>query len=282
MTPIRRRFVDTDYGQLHLRMSGLKNHVKQPLVCLHMSPQSGASFSKFMSNSELDRTVLAPDYHGFGESDCPPEHPKVRIEDYARTIWQALDALQIDKVDLLGHHTGSKVAVEMTNQHPERVGSIVMISASVLSEDDFNAVKETKKFDPIPLDEEATRLTSLWKGFRQFCAPDLPVETVFKYVVDALRPGEAYLWGNRAAFLYNENFTNVLSRLPHPVTVINPNDDLYSITPNIMPFLQNGHLMDKPNWEHGSLDLCSDDVVKTVLKALKNNKNRSVEKRFAS
>lgn len=278
----RRQFVDTDYGQMHLRLAKPDVATKTPLICLHMSPQSGGAFARFMEKASAERLIVAPDYHGFGESDLPPENPPVRIEDYARTIWQALDSLKIDCVDLLGHHTGSKVAADMARQKPERVESIVMVSASSMSPEEFSNLKKAKSFDAIPLDEAGTRLMKLWAGIRQFCSPDLPLETLYEFVLDALRPGDAYQWANRAAFLYNARFTSVLKDLPHPITVFNPNDDLYAVTPNIMPYLKNGTLIDKPNWEHGLFDMKTEETVKAILQALDETLPKADRKKMAS
>lgn len=251
----RRHFFDTDYGQMHFRMSRPENGSRPTLICLHMSPQSGGAFSKFMTDFSSDRMVVAPDYHGFGESDRPPATPHVTIRDYARTIWQALEYLDVGTVDLLGHHTGSKVAAEMAYQRPERVRKIVMISGSVMDASEFKKLNNTSKFQPIPIDADGTRIKSLWDNMRQFLKPEFPLDVLSNFVLDALRAGDAYQWGNRAAFLYNETFVDVLNTLEHQVTVINPKDDLYDVKPGMLQFLRNGRLIDKPDWQHGLFDV---------------------------
>jgi len=264
----RRFFSDTDFGQMHLRMSRPKIETQTPLICLHMSPQSGGAYVNFMTRASSDRIVIAPDYHGFGESDRPPETPYVTIQDYARTVWQALEHLELDNVDLLGHHTGSKVAAEMAVQHPTRVRKIVMISASIMDIEKFKSLKKTMKFEPMPLDREGRRLTLVWNDFRKFFHASTPLDLLFKYVLDAFRAGDAYQWGNRAAFLYNEDFPKVLSALRHQITVMNPNDDLYQATPSILPLLKNGILIDKPEWTHGLFDTNTQDVVDSIKRVL--------------
>lgn len=278
----RRIFLDTEYGQMHVRISRPDNASKPPLICLHMSPQSGAAFTSFMTCASTDRIIIAPDYHGFGESDRPPENPHVRVQDYARTIWQALESLDLKVVDLLGHHTGSKVAAEMAFQHPERVGKIIMISASVMDIDEFKLLKETSIFEPITIDEKGTRITSLWKSMRGFFNPKLPSEIVFKFLLDALRAGDGYQWGNRAAFLYNESFPEVLKSLNHQITVINPKDDLYAVTPNILPLLKNGRFTDKPEWEHGLFDVNTRDVCNSIKEILNETEEDHLAEKIAS
>ena len=81
MVETRRRFIDGVHGQIHLRVAeqGASHH--RPLYCLHMSPKSGRSFEIFMRLMADDRTVVAPDYPGYGESAPPPAKPHVSIAD---------------------------------------------------------------------------------------------------------------------------------------------------------------------------------------------------------
>lgn len=265
VSPVR-AYVATEYGQMHLRISSPKNQTALPMVCLHMSPQSGLAFEKFMTLASKDRKVIAPDYHGYGASSRPPETPPVTIQDYARTIWQALDQLGIEQVDLLGHHTGSKVAAEMAFQRPDGVNAMVFISTSTVPEDEMQS--RDVDFAPVPLDKDGTRVKNFWSGITKFCGPDISLNYVEKFVFQALQAGDAYQWGNRAAFEYNRFFPNVLSRLSHKITVLNPNDDLHDITPGVKKFLQNGRVLDKKQWQHGFLDMNTAEAVEVVLGAL--------------
>lgn len=61
----------------------------------------------------------------------------VTVEDYAASMWDV------------------EVAAEMARQRPDDVGSIVMISAPVITEEDLQAFHPAYEF--IPLDEAGTR-----------------------------------------------------------------------------------------------------------------------------
>jgi pimeloyl-ACP methyl ester carboxylesterase len=231
-----------------------------------MSPKSGRLFAEFMEAASDDRIVIAPDYPGYGESDLPPEDPPVRVQDYARTMWEILDALNIDKVDLFGHHTGSKVAAEMAHQRPNGVGSIVMVSALVLTKEEQEKFENT--YQPVPLDTEGTRFEKMWDAIVFHRGPGMTLENMATSMGESMRGGEAYEWGHAAAFAYNKFFPDVVKSLSHKVAVINPNDDLVEITPRVMDLLQNGTLLNKPEWGHGFLDAFTDDAVAVVKAAL--------------
>ncbi len=75
-----------------------------------------------------DRQVVAVDSPGHGESDLPRSEADATIMNYARSAWAAVDAFGLiesgGQVDLLGHHTGAKIATEMAWQRPSDVGTI--------------------------------------------------------------------------------------------------------------------------------------------------------------
>ena len=243
---IRRAFVDADYGQMHYRQSG-KRGQGRTLLCLHQSPKSSREFIEFLKVAGQERFCIAIDTPGHGESDVPVA--PIGIEEYAKSIWSAIDALDLGPVDIFGHHTGAKVATEMAYQRPDDVGAIVMGSALVLSAEEREGFKSM--FQPIPLDEAGTRFSHMWAQAMKYRDPKMPFEQVAASMAENLRAGEAYEWGHEAAFKYNEVFEERISALPHRITVLNPADMLYEYTPRVGPLLQNGIVADHPEWAAG-------------------------------
>jgi len=264
MTKIRRQFVDADYGQMHMRIFGNVLD-KNTLVCLHQSPKSSREFIEFMGVAGDDRRVIAIDSPGHGESDIP--RSKMRIEDFATSIWSALDTLSLGKVDLLGHHTGAKVAAEMAYQRPSDVGGVVMVSALVLSAEEREDFKS--QFQPIPLDEDGTRFKHMWSQSIKYRGPGVTLEQLAASMAENLRAGEAYEWGHEAAFNYSDNFAVRIASLPHRITVLNPKDMLFEYTPRVGKLLQNGEVIDHLEWGFGFLETDTEGAVKAVKAALK-------------
>ncbi|MBC6402774.1 MAG: alpha/beta fold hydrolase [Hyphomonadaceae bacterium] len=265
MTPVRRRFVDGPFGQVHVRVRFAKDPDKPPLVCLHQSPKSGREFVNFMKAMD-DRTVVAIDNPGHGESDLPLCIRDATIENYAGSAWAVVDALGFGQIDLLGHHTGTKVATEMAWQKPDGVRQIVMVSALVLTPEeqaDFEA-----QFRPVPLDENGTRFKNMWEKSIQHRGPGVSLEDLAVSFAENLRAGEAYEWGHKAAFEYNPCFRDRVAALEHKVTVLNPKDMLHDLTPRVAPLLKNGEVIDHPEWGFGFMDAYADDAVKAVTAAL--------------
>ena len=269
MNRICRHFVDGPFGQVHLRISETIPSDHPPLVCLHQSPKSGREFVKLMSVID-DRTVVAIDNPGHGESDLPPGEAEATIEAYARSAWAAVDALGLlaggGKVDLLGHHTGAKVATEMAFQQPGSVNAIVMVSALVLTPEEAAAFRD--QFQPVPLDEAGTRFAEMWRKSVEHRGPGVSLEDLAASYAENLRAGEAYEWGHQAAFAYNAHFPERVSALPHRITVLNPKDMLFELTPRVAPLLQNGEVIDHPEWGFGFMDADTERAAEAVLAAL--------------
>lgn len=263
MTKIRRAFVDAEYGQMHYRIAGEASD-KLPLICLHQSPKSSREFIRFLETAANDRLIIAIDSPGHGESDVPKN--KMGIEEFARQIWCALEAIGIQKADLLGHHTGAKVATEMAWQKPEKVNKIVMVSALVLTVEERENFKSM--FQPIPLDEKGTRFHDMWKKSIQHRGPGVTLEQLAASMAENLRAGEAYEWGHEAAFNYTDAFAERIAQLSHHITVLNPNDMLFDLTPRVGELIKNGRVIDYPEWGFGFMDTDTKGAVRAVKDAL--------------
>lgn len=266
MTEVRRQYVDGPFGQVHIHIGTPKTpSAHNPLICLHQSPKSSREFRSFLHAMD-DRIVIAIDSPGHGESDTPPQESDATIENYAASAWAVLERLGHDKIDILGHHTGAKVACEMAYQDPEKVGKIVMVSALVLTPEERDAFKA--EFTPIPLDEAGTRFQHMWTQSIKYRGPKVTLEQLAYSMAENLRAGEAYEWGHAAAFNYTDDFAARIKTLPHRITVLNPKDMLFDYTPRVGKLLQNGEVIDHPEWGFGFIEMDTNGAIKAVKMAL--------------
>lgn len=267
MSKPRRQFVDGPFGQVHIRISEAeKDKGNPPLICLHQSPKSSKEFVKFMTAASKERTIIAIDNPGHGESDLLNNIDEATVVNYAKSAWGVLDGLGHDKIDLLGHHTGAKVATEMAFQRPDNVRQIVMVSALVLTKDE--QAEFESMFQPIPLDDAGTRFMDMWEKSVKHRGKGVSLEDLAASFAENLRAGDAYEWGHKAAFEYNAFFPERVSSLTHKITVLNPSDMLYELTPRVARLLQNGKVINHPEWGFGFMDAYTEDAVGAVTKAL--------------
>ncbi|MCP3919657.1 MAG: alpha/beta fold hydrolase [bacterium] len=98
-----------------------------PLVCLHGSPGGITDFRGLAPSQAEGRRVLVPDLPGFGGSTR--DVADYSIEAGAHAVLGALDALEIERVHLLGFSMGGGVALHLAALAPERVASVTMLAA---------------------------------------------------------------------------------------------------------------------------------------------------------
>lgn len=265
MAGTTRRYVDGPFGQVHLRTCG--EPADPPLMLLHMSPKSSRGFAEVMGPlAAAGHYVVAPDYPGYGESDAVPDTQTVTVAHYARSCWAVADALRLGQLDLMGHHTGSKVAVEMAHQRPGDVRRLVLVSTAILTAEEQAGF--TASYQPIPLDEAGTRFRRMWDLVVQHRGPGMTLEMMAEAFAENLRGGERYEDGHHAAFAYNAVFAERAGALPHPVTVLNPKDDLWAITPRAKDAFSDVRVEDHPEWGHGFFSAYPDDAAAAVLRGL--------------
>jgi pimeloyl-ACP methyl ester carboxylesterase len=97
-----------------------------PVVLLHGFMDCGATFQFLADELEPARTLLAPDWRGFGESDWSPHG--YWFPDYFADLEGILDALAPGvPVDLVGHSMGGNIAMMYAGLRPDRVRRVVTL-----------------------------------------------------------------------------------------------------------------------------------------------------------
>ncbi len=89
-----------------------------PVLLLHGWPQHWYAWRKVVPGLATDHHVICPDLRGFGWSDAPPgRYDKATL---ARDIIGLLDAIKLERVDLVAHDWGAWIGFIMCLEHPER------------------------------------------------------------------------------------------------------------------------------------------------------------------
>ncbi len=257
--PVRRAYADARFGQLHYRIAmPPRGATHPPLLCLHMSPYSGRIYQKFLGAIGTDRVAIAPDTPGFGESDPPHRPPS--IEDYAAAMGDLIDALGFTELDVMGYHTGSETCTALALARPTQIRRLVLVSAPIFTPDEL--VQFRNLYAPVPLDPEGAHLVRKWKGQLHWAGPGKTMEMCAEEFPDAVRNPRTSWWGHAAAFAYE--MATHLARVPQPVLVLNPDDDLHEHTLRASMLLRQGRIQHLPGWGHGFLDVHTDEARRIV------------------
>jgi pimeloyl-ACP methyl ester carboxylesterase/quercetin dioxygenase-like cupin family protein len=110
---------------LHVRIGGQGPAV----VLLHGYGETGDMWAPLAADLARDHRVIVPDLRGLGLSSRPAGGYDKKTQ--AGDIAGVLDALEIDRVDLVTHDIGNMVGFAFAAQHPERVTGFVIMDAPV-------------------------------------------------------------------------------------------------------------------------------------------------------
>jgi pimeloyl-ACP methyl ester carboxylesterase len=122
-TEFKTETIATNGARIYVRMGGAGPAV----VLLHGYGETGDMWAPLAARLSRDHTVIVPDLRGLGLSSRPAGgyDKKTQGEDVAGL----LDALKVDKVDLVTHDIGNMVGYAFAAEHPERVKKFVIIDA---------------------------------------------------------------------------------------------------------------------------------------------------------
>lgn len=105
-----------------------------PVVFLHGIPTSSFLWRDVVPIVALEHRCIAPDLLGFGFADRP-DKADLSPAGQAAFLTGLLDALDIERVALVGHDYGALVACEFLARAPERVSAMVVTNTSVWLDD---------------------------------------------------------------------------------------------------------------------------------------------------
>ena len=158
-------YVSTSHGQVHYRTTvepGATASRAVPVIYLHQTASSSAMYEKVMAQmreAQPGRAAYALDTPGFGGSFDPDGMPS--MPDYGRYLTAAIDALDIERYHVFGHHTGACIAAELISDHPARVASAGFIGPVPLTKDERDEFR--KHFsEPMSPTDDGSYLQQTW------------------------------------------------------------------------------------------------------------------------
>jgi 2-succinyl-6-hydroxy-2,4-cyclohexadiene-1-carboxylate synthase len=101
-----------------------------PLLLLHGFTGSTRSWGAHVPVFARVRRVIAVDLIGHGRSDAPAAWQRYSMERCVEDVFALLDALSVDRFDLLGYSMGGRVALQLAVAAPDRIGRLIVESGS--------------------------------------------------------------------------------------------------------------------------------------------------------
>jgi pimeloyl-ACP methyl ester carboxylesterase len=123
---LRFRRIETDAGGY----AALEAGTGPPVLMLHGLGGNKASFLPTVAALAPTFRTIAVDLLGFGDSD-KPLGASYGPDFQARGIEHLLDALDLDRVHVIGHSMGGRVALELGFHRPHRTNGLVMMTPAM-------------------------------------------------------------------------------------------------------------------------------------------------------
>lgn len=140
---------------------------------------------------EAGKRVIAPDLRGFGESDRPEAVEEYSVGRSIADVLAVLDALDVERADVVGHDWGAGVAWALAAFVPERVKRLVVMSTGHPNTLRNPSIAQREKgwyqlFFQFTGAAEALIQRDDWKLFREMLEDAVDRD---QYVTDLSRPG---------------------------------------------------------------------------------------------
>ncbi len=177
-TDLRKHYVDLSGGQLHYVTAG----DGPPLLLLHQAPLSHVEFLDIIPSLAKHFTVIAWDAPGHGQSFIPPV--EYEVPDYLDTLVEFVDALELGRVSILGHHSGAAFTREFAARYPERTERIILSGSARTPPNPTSELPKAKAFLAQPysrelsMDKAGAFLPDAWSRYVTLASPEADLETV--------------------------------------------------------------------------------------------------------
>ncbi len=187
---MRKGYVDCKDGQLHYWTAG-----QGPvLVCLHQASQDSTEYRALIPALAAHHTLVVFDLPGHGESFDPPD--EYDVPDYSNALIEALRALALDRVAVLGHHSGAVFSLDMAARFPERISKMILSGISWRSAENTKALVESRTKRNLPVTPDGAFISTMWATYASLVAEGMTLQTVLEpFLVNQsmrLRPFDAH------------------------------------------------------------------------------------------
>ena len=118
-----------------MELTGVASGQGAPLILLHGFTGNHTSWDFWRPTLERERFVVAVDLPGHGCTRIQPGDPSAGLPEVAAALNRLLDTYSIGKADFIGYSMGGRALLHMAHLFPQRISSMVILSASPGIED---------------------------------------------------------------------------------------------------------------------------------------------------
>ena len=218
---------------------------KKPLILLHGLADCALVWSSLIEHLAAEYHIVAPDLRGHGESS-KPETGYSSLEIIA-DLEALVEHLGWDRVNVLGHSWGGKLASIWATNNPQRFSSLILVDPFYVGKLPswfkitfpflYRVLPFLKGMGPFPSQEEAEKLAQTLKQYSQWTPLQ---QKVFRGTIEPKQDGT---WGSKfTVAARNQIFTDVMQTagltktLNIPALFIQPTKGLNRLQWQLQPY----------------------------------------------
>jgi pimeloyl-ACP methyl ester carboxylesterase len=218
-----RAYVTLAGRQCHYRMVEPRSEVRAEALLLHQVSSSSRMFERLMQGLRLDGIrSFAPDLPGFGQSDPMNRYTIRRMAEWAMVFSEMVARGR--SMWVVGHHTGSAIAVEMALARPEAVRGLILVGLPYFSSEKERSDRwKAKRVRRIVPTEDGEHLLHEWRRLKDL-APGVDLAVLHREATDTFQ-SHRYDLVYRALWNWTRDEDAKLPTLTCPVTVVAGTND---------------------------------------------------------
>lgn len=117
-----------------------------PVLLLHGFPDSKELWtSQIQALSEQGFRVIAPDLRGYGNAPSPIEKEQYAMSILMSDVIGIMNALQLEKVHLVGHDFGASLAWSLTKYYEHRFNTLTVLSVGIPGNPGWATIEQKQK-----------------------------------------------------------------------------------------------------------------------------------------
>jgi pimeloyl-ACP methyl ester carboxylesterase len=238
MADVSRSFVAVPAGTIHVAQAGRG----RPVLLLHQTPRSWDEFRDVLPILGERFHVIAMDTIGFGDSSKPSGPDTIEL--WAGVAVSLLDALGLERVSVVGHHTGAVIATEIAASYPDRVDRLVLSAPAYVDDEHRRLYGDKPPVDEVERELDGSHVVELWRMRAPFYPPS--IDLLERFLIDALKAGDRAGGGHVTVARYQ--MEPKLSRISAPTLIIRPTEDPFACAEveKLAPRLPEARVVDLP------------------------------------
>lgn len=231
---VTRGYVDTGHGQILVRRAG--HGQGTPVVFLHDLPGSSRADETYLKSLGRGRPVFGLDLPGCNDSDAL-ETPSA--DAYASSLAAALDALELETVDVVANGLSTPIALTLAGRHSNKIRKLVL-DAIALPEPELQSEMKVNYLPDLRPQLDGTHLHRCWHMLRdqsvqwpwydggtaaiRKVSPDFDTDNLHMRLIDTLKQWKTA--GDAISAAIDVDGRALLPKISAPTLVLETEDDV--------------------------------------------------------